>query len=250
MVERCQKGSLYNLHHRESANAIYLDYIRGAEPMPAAEHDLRFWLERVTERANSIVWSPDGDVVLRCQKLGLEIEIIPDAVIASRREKARVFLEVDRSTKSLARIEQNLERYDHYLRERYQTDFPDGRTPHVIYVVHSTARRAHVTAACRRTLAGRCSAEVLLCGKTTAWLERALLGGKSTAPVEPAVQQDNRLHAAARRMLFWTNEFLKDLQKRGVLERLEGERGDFLREGNKTLVALCRELGVEVHHGG
>jgi hypothetical protein len=84
-VERTAKASLYNLHHREAINALYLHYVRGPASAPVDQ-------DAITQRANSITWSPDGDWVLRYEHLGQRVEIVPDAVISGRQRRARIFL--------------------------------------------------------------------------------------------------------------------------------------------------------------
>src|SRR5262249_43467722 len=101
LIEHLSRWSLYNLHNREAIAQVYLDFVRGADPIPESDTELRRWTLCRTERANTIVWQPDGDVVLRCKRLGKQVDIVPDAVVTSRQTSTRLFLEIDRSNKAL-----------------------------------------------------------------------------------------------------------------------------------------------------
>jgi hypothetical protein len=235
-VERTAKGSLYNLHHREAVNAVYLDYLRGSTP-PGAPPDQ----DALTERANAVLWYPDGDCILRFSQASQTIEIVPDAVIAARKLRARVFVEVDRSSKTLSRIRENLERYADYLRLQYRADFRDERTPHVLYVVRSMSRRANVAALFQQIFASRFRWQVLLQGKTTDFLERTVIGERTATSVDPR----RPARGFAEETLRWTNDLLGRLRDRGVLETLDREDPAFFDDGSRVLHGLHEELNRE-----
>jgi hypothetical protein len=239
LVERTAKGSLYNLHHREGINAVYLDYLRGSSAA-----DARLDQESITERANSVFWYPDGDCALRYPHHDKTLELVPDAVIAARHRRVRVFLEVDRSSKTLARIRENIERYADYLRVQYTADFPDERVPYVLYVVRSTSRRGHVSGLFKQVFGTRFGWQVLLQGRTTAWLENTLLG-EQRADASAAALSRSGVAAEAERALRWTNDLLGRLQQHGVLEALDREDPAFFDYGKQALLGLHRELGME-----
>jgi hypothetical protein len=243
LVERAAKASLYNLYHREAINSVYLDYLRGsAEPNSAADP------EAMTERANSLLWYPDGDCVLRYERQGRSVELVPDGVATARHRSGRVFIEVDRSSKTLSRIRENLERYVDYLRLQYTSDFPDERAPHVLYVVRSASRRSHLTSLFKQVFAERFEWQVLLFGKTTHWLEATLLGDKAGAGARetsaPALPAKTAVHDIAVEALRWTNGLLSRLKRRGMLDALDREDPTFFDDGQRTLLHLYRELGM------
>jgi hypothetical protein len=235
LVERTAKGSLYNLHHREAINAVYLDYLRGSIAQGAPPDQ-----DALTERANGILWYPDGDCVLRFARASKPIEIVPDAVIAARQRRARVFVEVDRSSKTLSRIRENLERYADYLRLQYRADFPDERVPHVLYVVRSMSRRGHIEALFRSVFASRFRWQVLLQGKTTPFIERTVLGERAEADTESQPPTLGYAEATLR----WTNDLLGRLRDRGVLEALDREDPAFFDDGQRALLGLHEALAV------
>jgi hypothetical protein len=240
LVERAAKGSLYNLHHREAINAIYLDYLRGSSAVAEASASQ----DALTERANSILWSPDGDCILRYEHGGRSIELIPDAVVVARHRRVRVFVEVDRSSKTLARIRENVERYVDYLRVRYTADFPDQRIPHVLYVVRSMSRATHLSSLFKQVFATRFRWQVLLQGKTTPWLEAKLLGQATTEAAVSGIPPQDGVRDTAERTLRWTNDLLGRLTRRGLLEDLDREDPAFFDDGKRTLLRLHRELGM------
>jgi hypothetical protein len=243
LVDRAKKASLYNLYHREAINAVYLDYLRGSATQNSAADP-----EAMTERANSLLWYPDGDCVLRYERQGRPVELVPDGVATSRHRHARVFIEVDRSSKTLARIRENLERYADYLRLRYATDFSDKRVPHVLYVARSASRRSHLTSLFKQIFAGRFEWQVLLFGKTTPWLEATLRGDKAGEGATEASASElppkTTVHDIAEEALRWTNDLLSRMKRRGMLESLDREDPTFFDEGQRTLLHLYRELGM------
>ena len=239
LVDFLSRWSLYNLDHREAIAQVYLDFVRGSEPVPENDSELRPWILRRTERANAVLWEPDGDVVLHCERLGKRIDLIPDAVVTSRHKRVRIFLELDRSNKALPRIRENLERYSWHLGQQYALNFADRRVPHVVYVVGSEARQSRIAALCKELLGSRFAWQVLLLGKTTEWLEGVLVSAQiDQQPIEP------KLNVAAKRAIHWTNHLLKKLQDRGWLATLDREDPAFFDDGRRTVLVLHEELGT------
>jgi hypothetical protein len=175
MVARAAANSLHAIQHREDLSRVYLDLLgRGARKDAAL----------MRQRANQITWRADGEVVLRTQSLSRKaIRVIPDAVVTSRVKPRRLFLELDRSTKTLGRIEEDLRAYDAYLGLSYSQAFQDGKSATVVYVVRSTQRQESI-----RKVAGRSItlSQMPLCVLTSEqaceWLERALVDRSMLVP--------------------------------------------------------------------
>jgi hypothetical protein len=114
LVERLSEQSLYNLEHREAIARIYLDLITKGYPSEAEGTPHATCRKRAAElraRAELIEWRPDGDVTLAYVIGKKRHQVIPDATVVSRQRKVRIFIEVDRSTKALSRIKENLKTY-------------------------------------------------------------------------------------------------------------------------------------------
>ena len=190
LVERLAEGSLRNIEHRQQLSRLYLGFLAGeAGPMPeeAKVASMRAVVDSLRARASQVWWRADGDVVLRFTKLGVDTQIVPDATVCGRHREVRIFVELDRSTRELARIEENLERYAWFLAHVHGEQFPDQRTPGLLYVVRSHGRKASLDALARRILADRSpgrssSRRKPLAGSNAASLTRRAIGPPSSQP--------------------------------------------------------------------
>jgi hypothetical protein len=105
LAERVANGSLYDLDHRGAVNRLYLALLAAdAGPVPddADIQTVRAVMDARRARADQFWWQPDGDEVLRSEKLGERLQVVPDATLYGRHRAVRVFVEVDRSTRGLA----------------------------------------------------------------------------------------------------------------------------------------------------
>jgi hypothetical protein len=185
--DRLARQSLRDLAHREAASRLYLDLVRGPVDQRAIGPScasVRAWIAQVRRRADLFRWYPDGEVRLTFPKWHHRQDVVPDATAAT--DGFRFFIEVDRSTKSLPRIEENLRGYQSYLR-----DNKSKKETWVIYVVHSEARAKNVAKLARSVLDDTLRWRVLLMGdEARAWLAVPLLGEDPVeqvprAPKEP-----------------------------------------------------------------
>ena len=133
LAERVAEGSLYNLEHHEAICRVYFDLVIGSPVEDCAAQTAAICM-----RANRFAWANDGDVVLSSEYLGKKYEVVPDATL--RTKGVALFLELDRSSKPLGRIRENLERYARYLSRQ------PGAT--VVYVVLSEGRKKSITHLC------------------------------------------------------------------------------------------------------
>jgi hypothetical protein len=260
LVERLMEASLQDLEHREALSRVYLELIGGDAPTGGDESNLemRLHIATLAQRASQLVWQPDGDVELRYAFEGRTHVLVPDATVISPGSDVRVFVELDRSNKTLTRIAQNVEQYKVYFRDVYATAFADGRKPILVYVLQSESRRRGVSRVLGRVLDPGQESGALLVGQTTAWLERRLGLPEGNAP---AVQSHVRtgmtptgpagdLVSAAGAVLEWTNALLVTLKARGLLELIRKDDTGFLSTGKQKLMRLNAALATEEHHGG
>jgi hypothetical protein len=239
LVERLAEGSLYNIEHREAINDLYLALV-----YPPGIEDV----VQVRRAADQIRWAADGDVVLTRQRIGREERIIPDGTIESAARKALVYLEIDRSTKGLHRIERNLELYRDCLAD---TD------AELVYVVGSEQRRASIASIAKRKLGSLSRWEVLHHDHAALWLAQRLLDpavtvaelpavqatpSPATLEASPAVARLAELQVCGREVIEWANEFLHELEGRGVLRTLFLEQPALLERGRTRLTALRSSL--------
>jgi hypothetical protein len=147
-LERAAEGRLFALYHREAIADLYLRVV--AQEPPRASKDVsgrtacRKWMSQVRQRASHISWQGDGEVCLAYEYLGQRHALWPDATVACAAEKMRIFIEMDRSTKTLKRIEQTFKRYAEYFDGPYRQRFGNELDPILLFVVPSEARRANL----------------------------------------------------------------------------------------------------------
>jgi hypothetical protein len=220
--ERLADLTLVDLEHREALTRTYLELIagtRGVREESVDWHGVQLWLASVRDRADQFTWQADGTVVLRFRDLGQDQRVVPDATIESRRRSLRIFLELDRSTKPLGKIEANIERYGRFLRDSYGTVYGDGLQPWVVYLARSEARHTNVARLARSRLDGVCRWKVTTHEEGASWLAGLLLGEAREArrpdppgeagPASETAAPDGVLHAAAHDLLRTTSDLLK-----------------------------------------
>jgi len=262
LLERLTEGSLTNVHHREALSRVYLEFLTRTSEQAPAEPDVAAVRARVTAiraRASSVLWEPDGAVILRQELLGGKVQqIVPDATMTSLAEPVRVFLELDRSTKTLPRIEECFERYKRFARGSYDATYPDTKAPWVVFVVPSRARRASVAEVARRVLDDAIAWRVKVSGETTPLLERLLLGTteaeEAAAPEAQALPEPGAASTPptspplAKRLYRWGRQLYAHLNQHGLAAQLPGE---FLAEGEQHLLALYEEIQkAKANHAG
>jgi len=244
-LERAAEGKLFALYHREAIADLYLRLV-AREPPRRSDHvsgrtACRRWTSEVRQRASHITWQGDGEVCLAYEYLGKKHALWPDATIACARDKMRIFIELDRSTKSLKRVEQTFKRYGEYLRGPYKQQFTDDLDPLVLFVVRSDARRANLKKLASRMLtkprtlfikerrhAGPALAAALFKGLATEV-------GVSTQRPSPAVTLAGELHGFAGQLLGEINK----------LELIDYFSPSFIARGRELLEAFAKAA----HHG-
>jgi hypothetical protein len=214
--ERLAAQSVTDIEHREAITRVYLDLIRGNPAERADEptwQELQVWLASVRHRADQFTWMPDGSVVLQFRFLGEPQRLVPDATVTSEPKALRLFIELDRSNKPLSRIRENLQRYERFCSGAYRAAHADKKTPWVVYVVRSTARKAHVERLARTEIGRSCETTVLTFGnEATQWLAKILIdeeredlqrGGETArrAPPEVVFQASSELLQSTRDLL-------------------------------------------------
>jgi hypothetical protein len=241
-VQRAASASVRFFEHRDAVCEVYFALVRG----DAGDGDGDGDIEAVRRRAERFAWSPEHDVVLaypagrdvqcdRCQadvratmralvhrcaacgatQRGKRHRIVPDATIATRRSRARVFLELDRATESHRRCKAALASYGRYVAGGdYAADFADEHRPYVLYATTTAMRRDNLHRALRRAAIPReLSYAVLTREEAVAWLREAIFGPADggalgvddvdeSAPVgaAPSHEQRARLAAALRQL--------------------------------------------------
>jgi hypothetical protein len=240
LAERLADGSLHNLDHRGALTRLYLALVAATVgPMPddADLASMRVVVDAIWARAAQLWWQPDGDVVLRFRKLAEDTQVVPDATICGRYRAVRIFVELDRSTRGLSRIAENLERYAWFLRHSYARTFPDGRAASLLYVVRSAGRRAGIAEHAGRILGESACWAVHEEKEAAKWLEATLMDPAQEAPPPPAATTgDDPADAfaqAARTVYGWA---------RGHAEELRAEGRALPRETQEALLEMYRQL--------
>lgn len=236
LVERLAEGSLRNIEHRQQLSRLYLGFLAAeAGPMPEEANvaSMRAVVDSLRARASQVWWRADGDVVLRFTKVGEDTQIVPDATVHGRHREVRIFVELDRSTRELSRIEENLQRYAWFFGEVYREQFPDQRTPGLLYVVRSQGRKASLDALARRVLSDRVAWAVLLEAEAIGWLERGLIDPRvgpahdatrdRGASAEGAGDDEKGLVELAADVYRWTVGYEKELKAEGRSLPREGQ---------------------------
>jgi hypothetical protein len=193
--------------------------------------------------ADQLSWRPDGDVVVRFRILGDHFKVIPDATIASKRRRTRIFVEMDRSNKGLKRIGANLTIYRDFLEgpSVYPVSFPDGFTPVLLYIVPSDGRRRGIEEVCERVLAKKCSWRVRTVSEAPKWLAGELLDDRFVylePPPPPVKTPDPEVVSVVKSVLSWTGSLLGEIDRRGVLSAIRRDTPELLAQGKQVLTAL------------
>lgn len=249
LCDRLAEGTLLHINHREAVSRVYLGLLHGREGSiePGGWTAVNGQIARLRARASKFTWQADGDVTLRYHTLVEEQQVVPDATITARHQPARVFVEVDRSTKALARIGSVMERYRRFVTTEYPRTFPDGKKAIVLFVVRSAARRDGIARLAERTLPPVAWVS-LLESDATAWLEEQVLGAAPKPDREEPIKEapDPRLEPLRN----LTTEVYR--WARGYQKQLLGEGRDLPREGQVILRRLFDELsraGEGSHEG-
>jgi hypothetical protein len=237
-LDRVTSGSLHNAQHREALGDLYLG---ATVPSHAnvAERDVgahRRWATELRARASSITWQPDGDVVLSADNYGQRTDVVPDAVVRSPGRGWRVFVELDRSTKDLGRILEGLRRYQTVLGA---VDLR-GDAPCILFVVRSAARKANIEQLRRGLDLERLPLVVLVAAEAVEWLREEVMAGPADAA--PVTAIPHRLPEVARRAYIWVASLRKLMRTNGMHATLVSEQPEFMKEGDKGLMALYHSL--------
>ncbi len=163
MAARAGENSLREFEHREKISEVYFDLIADKS------------ISVIRQKANQFWWQPDGETILRYEYLGKLHRIIPDVTATSRVKNVRLFVELDRSTKDLARIEANLREYRKYLEHVYPQVFKDRKAPALVYIVRSAGRKESIERVAAKVGFGRLPLTVIVQGREKEWLENTLL---------------------------------------------------------------------------
>lgn len=249
--ERLAELTLVDLEHREALNRVYFELVGGDRPRAdeSSWQAVQLWVAAIRHRADQFTWQPDGTVALRFRDLGQDQRVVPDATIESRRRSVRVFLELDRSTKPLSRIAENIERYGRFIRGAYRNSYPDGLAPWVVYLARSDARHSNVARIARTHLEGVCEWHVTTHAAGARWLARLLLdesreGDVATASpdVTDSAADAPRLRTAAAELLRSTTNLLKNNARAfGAVGREHPERLARWKRDLRALYELVRE---------
>jgi len=180
--EKLAAGRLTNLEHREALARLYLGVLCEGLGHAASDDDVEH-VARVKgrtraqrARAEQLYWQPDGDVALRYSALGVVKQVVPDATICSRHRTVRVFVELDRSSHNLARVADSLERYRDFIGGgHYAAAYRDGRTPAILFITRSAARRTGLLATAARVLGQSVACVAVTDDEAPRWLIETLL---------------------------------------------------------------------------
>lgn len=263
------RRSLYNLHHRNLLTEFYLSLLTHGGPAPSHDSAVgaRQTIRHMRKRADAFTWQPDGATALTCRvpkPRTLDFEqarTVPDATVVGRTANARVFIELDRSTKRLTSIAATFAFYAHFLRHAYAVQFADGRGPFLLYVVRSEERRNNLRALAQRAFPSGYEHQVLLQEEALVWLG-------STLQLSTAVVPKSRSSAAATRVYERTLTLIGELTAAGqalpariqalLPQRLYDAGSELVRTGHAAghpidpaYVAALKQLHSEiVEHNG
>jgi hypothetical protein len=245
--ERLARQSLANDAYREAVSRVYLDLILGQKterPATPTSKDVRQWIAEVRGRANEVSWDVD-DTLLMTYRSGEKPQLAPDAIATN--DRVRVFIELDRSHKSLKRAKVNIESYGDFLRRFYMESYPDMKEPWVVYVCQTSARKASFNGLARKSLTGPPRCAVLLKGEETRrWLASSLFGEESELPKRPEGQE--ALTRAAKEVLSATNALLKsESDLFSVVSARQPKLSDAWRH---SLWSVYNLVAAECGHGG
>ncbi len=247
--ERLQRQSLIDNYHREGVGHLYLELLKAGagEPLAPTHDGVRKWTALLRTTADRFEWQADGDVLLRGADRSEAFKLVPDATVTPVAKPLRLFIELDRSHKASSRIDLNLRRYAAYLRGNYLKDYPDRRTPVVVYVVGSAARRGNLQKLAQGVLGSFCKWKVLLAGEeATAWLSDAVLAPLSSGASPPeAVRPD--LFALAHTFLNATAVLLRNGS--ALFEEFEQESPEVVAPWRRALAALYDGVHLQPEPG-
>ena len=238
LSERLADGSLYNADHRAALTRLYLKLLAvraGRMPDNADAARVKMVVDALRERAGQYWWQPDGDVVLRFDRLGQAVQVVPDATVCSRQKTVRVFIELDRSTHGLARVKDAIERYARFFSDAYAESFHDAREPVLLFVTRTAARQASIQDLCGQTFHSTARWAVVLDVEAAPWLDDALFDPAPATDSVPATSRgpsSGLIHVASE-LYHWAHEYRRALNANG---------DTFPPEGDALLQKLRREL--------
>ncbi len=211
---------------------------RFEQPTPDEEREAREEAIRAMRaRASAFLWMPDGDRVYRFDYRGEGHQLVPDAVVLPLAGDSIIFLELDRSTKALKRVRENLERYAVFFRDLVPRLHP-GKRPRLVYVVPSNARAAGVGGEGKAVFRGSGAFRALPPKEAIPALRAELgLDAASESPGEAAVSAASPAAPPARAFPI---ELAQDLYR--TLCREVGQRGDVPEEVVRLLHRAHGEL--------
>jgi hypothetical protein len=188
LADRLIGTSLFNIQHRMELNRLYFRLLSDPAPAGSTPDDRDGFIRTLRSRADTFSWQPDGDAVYRFDYGAEAHQLVPDAVLLPATTRTVFFLELDRSTKALRRIRDNFDRYAIFFRDLFPTLFP-GRTPVLVYVVPSQARRAGVQREGEASLRSGASFRTLTFADAVSFLRSELRfpGGPDQATQAPIV---------------------------------------------------------------
>jgi len=200
----------------------------------------------VGARADYFTWEADGRVLLRSDRHRKRPQLIPDAIATT--DQLRLFIEVDRRSRSLRRVESNLAQYDDFLRAAYQRSFPDWKEPWVVYVVGSSERKKRVARVAEQRRVGGHRWAVLATGaEARSWLASKLLEEPADNSVRAGSPAKQTLASDAAEVLRTTHDlFSSEADLVGVLRARQPKLADAWR---RSLWELHTHLRAEGAHG-
>jgi hypothetical protein len=149
VIERTNETRLRNLLHQEAIANLYLSLIIPAPTPDQGEtkpQACRRWTLRARDRAQHIRWQADGDCVLRFKDYGRNVVLVPDATLECPAVTTRIFIELDRSTKTLSRVAETIKLYGRFHQGAYVDRFSDKYATGVLFVTPSQERARHILA--------------------------------------------------------------------------------------------------------
>jgi hypothetical protein len=168
------------------------------------------------------------------QYLGRKVVIVPDATLTCAAKKIRLFVELDRSTKSLPRLAAGIKAYGEYLPSVYGQVYKDGLEPALVFVVRSRQRRENVDALARRQLTRPKNLYVFTEKQFVERMSVELLGDVPQ-PVPASMGGDKDVAPALSR---WTSDLLAEIRH---LDLENYFSPSFLERGRGYIAAIAKK---------
>jgi hypothetical protein len=243
LLDRLTDGSLREVFHREALSELYLRLVAPSPPESGGDkiEACRAWSQCVRRRASRIIWRGDGDVVMRYQVFEKQYQIVPDATIESASEKLRIFIEMDRSTKALSRIEESIKRYGKYFEGVYGQVFKDDLAPVVLFVVRSKARAENIKALAQKMLTKPRNLRAYEATTARSALDKYVLAKVPWNLAPPNSSEPNQQAVLAKRAGDWMRGIIREIEHLDLTLHFSPA---FLEDGRK-----CSDALAEVAHG-